>query len=280
MPPKPPLRAARVSSLPKIKANSTRGPSKPARPAIPKPSSAYPSEPHGPRITQRVPPPPSRDGAHNFRTAGRYIGTGLLTIALMITTRDYFVSMDTVVGSSMAPTLSPFAHERDEQDWILIRRDIWARQSVNRGDVVTFWKPHKPNETSIKRVVAIAGDIVYPHRGYALDPAIVHAERLAGGWDGLGQPDPNAIGGEEVEVGKVVVPVGHVWVEGDNWRKSYDSCDFGPVCLGLLDGKATWVWRDWLRFREVGDERKKVKGHWTRVVPGGARREGSGLAEF
>lgn len=150
-------------------------------------------------------------------------------------------------------------------------RSAKERNSVKRGDVVTFWKPHKPDEISVKRIVAVEGDVVYPHRGYALDASVVTASnRYALGTDGLGVPDPDAIGGGEAEVGKIVVPKGHIWVEGDNWRKTYDSCDFGPVSLGLLDGKAKWVWRDWFGLRAVGDERRREKGHWTRVVEGGA----------
>lgn len=71
--------------------------------------------------------------------------------------------------------------------------------------------------------------------------------------------------GLEGEVGKVVVPFGHVWVEGDNWRRSYDSCDFGPVSKSLIDGKAVRVWRrGW--WRGIVDGRDG-KGK-TRVVEG------------
>lgn len=85
-------------------------------------------------------------------------------------------------------------------------------------------------------------------------------------WDGLPVRDADAVGGEEVEVGKVAVPRGHVWVEGDNWRKSFDSCDFGPVSLGLVDGRAVGVWRRWWGFDGVGDGRVREEGHWSRVV--------------
>ncbi|KAF1954397.1 LexA/Signal peptidase, partial [Byssothecium circinans] len=127
--------------------------------------------------------------------------------------RDHFVSLDTVIGSSMAPTLSPDAHETGRRDWIVIQRNTRNGQAIKRGDVVTLWKPHRPEEISIKRVIGVEGDVVFPRRGYAVDEG----------------------------KGRVVVPRGHVWVEGDNWRKSYDSCDFGPVSLGLVDGRAVRV---------------------------------------
>ncbi|XP_022926356.1 mitochondrial inner membrane protease subunit 1-like isoform X2 [Cucurbita moschata] len=38
----------------------------------------------------------------------------------------------------------------------------------------------------------------------------------------------------------VVVPKGHVWIEGDNMYDSKDSRYFGAVPYGLLQGKVFW----------------------------------------
>jgi inner membrane protease subunit 2 len=202
----------------------------------------------------------------------------------VISVRDHFVCLDSVSGPSMSPTLNPTEHETGERDWVLIvpyrerppkllhlpdgRVMIDEREpaQLRRGDVVTLWKPHKPEEISIKRVVAIGGDTVYPKRGYALNSDVVRQKRLAG-QDGLPEEDKDAVGGDEaLEVGKVVVPYGHVWVEGDNWRNSLDSNDFGPISRGLIEGKAVAIWRSLFDWRAVGDERGK-KGR-SRVVPG------------
>ena len=197
----------------------------------------------------------------------------------MIFFRDNFLEFQHVRGSSMSPTLSPDAHETGREDYVIVRpyrersRKTAGKEeddnpyAIKRGDVVTFWKPHKPREMGIKRIVAIEGDTVYPARGYALDPE-VHATRLAGLPDGLPDADPDSI--SENELGKVVVPYGHVWIEGDNWRKSLDSNDFGPISKGLIQGKAIWVWRDWFGLREVGDERGTRLGDrgGSRVVEG------------
>lgn len=183
----------------------------------------------------------------------------------------------------MAPTLSPRTHETGEVDWVVLRPggitaggkkgEDGGEGSVKRGDIVTFWKPHKPEEMGIKRVVAVEGDVVFPMRGYAVDGTTTSLKggggRMQGMPDGLPDRDDDAVSATSGGVGKVVVPYGHVWVEGDNWRKSFDSRDFGPISKGLIEGRAVWVWRDWFRFMRVGDERdRRERGMRSRVVPG------------
>src|SRR5205823_1631772 len=135
------------------------------------------------------------------RTVFRTTKTIALTLAVLITIRDHVLSIDTVKGSSMSPTLSPAAHETGKEDWVIIKR--WkATEHLKRGDVVTFWKPHRPNEVSIKRVVGLGGDVIYPrdrgaHGSYGRKKG---REDEEGDDDGQGD-------------GKVVIPYGHVWVE-------------------------------------------------------------------
>ena len=165
----------------------------------------------------------------------------------------------------MAPSLNPRYHEAGACDWVLFR-PVVAHEGVGagevqRGDVVTFWKPHQPEEVGIKRVVGLEGDTVWPKRGYALEKQ--EGARLAGMPDGLGDEGDGSI--VEKELGKVVVPYGHVWVEGDNWRSSLDSNDFGPISKSLVQEKAVWVWRGWGSVMRIGDERD---GGGSRVVEG------------
>ncbi len=40
---------------------------------------------------------------------------------------------------------------------------------------------------------------------------------------------------------QVEIPTGHCWVEGDNHGHSLDSNVFGPVALGLIKSKATYI---------------------------------------
>lgn len=53
-----------------------------------------------------------------------------------------------------------------------------------------------------------------------------------------------ALEGDEVETSaasSIVLNRGAAWVEGDNALNSIDSNTYGPICLGLVVGKASHV---------------------------------------
>eukprot|EP01116_Phalansterium_solitarium_P017915 TRINITY_DN4557_c0_g1_i2.p1 TRINITY_DN4557_c0_g1~~TRINITY_DN4557_c0_g1_i2.p1 ORF type:complete len:287 (-),score=31.27 TRINITY_DN4557_c0_g1_i2:73-933(-) len=155
-----------------------------------------------------------------------------------------------ITGSSMQPTIAPL-------DWALV--EYWpytqlprwraAARSLlllptaccpdrppppadaadaapffgRRGDVVVVRSPKEREALVVKRVVAVAGDAVHP-RGSADDTD-------SGGW--------------------LTVPAGHVWLEGDNAATSIDSNHYGPVPLGLIEGRAlgiVWPPSHWRRL--------------------------------
>lgn len=68
--------------------------------------------------------------------------------------------------------------------------------------------PLKPDAMTIKRIVGLPGDVIKTRSPY---PART-----------------------------VIVPPGHIWVEGDGGeRDSQDSNYYGPIATGLIIGKAT-----------------------------------------
>ncbi|KAH8725369.1 peptidase S24/S26A/S26B/S26C [Phaeosphaeriaceae sp. PMI808] len=270
----PPIPKSRPAPLPTAK--------------YPKSSSREAPKPPLSSNTQSAPPPPPPSWREHrtFRFATRMGGYYVLLICAGIWTRDHYLHYTTVQGVSMAPTINPTAHETGERDWILVHPyfhkaakkqqtngsttseedDTWG---VKRGDVVTFWKPHKPEELGIKRVVAIEGDTVYPKRGYVLDASVLARQRLHGMPDGLASPDPDSVASAREEGGRIVVPYGHIWVEGDNSRMSLDSRDYGPISKGLVEGKAVWTWRGWTEIFRTGDARSVEERGWgSRVVKG------------
>jgi len=78
------------------------------------------------------------------------------------------------------------------------------------GDIVIARSPSNPKNRICKRVVGLPGDLLgYRNNSFRRD----------------------------------YVPEGKVWLEGDNSAVSRDSRTYGPVPLGLVEGKI--VWRIW-----------------------------------
>ncbi|KAI9355885.1 peptidase S24/S26A/S26B/S26C [Pilaira anomala] len=74
------------------------------------------------------------------------------------------------------------------------------------GDVVICMSPAKPGRVVLKRILGMPGDNICE------DPTVSDRKY-------------------------VNVPVGHVWLGGDNLSNSTDSRTYGPVAMGLLKGR-------------------------------------------
>ncbi|EPQ59315.1 LexA/Signal peptidase [Gloeophyllum trabeum ATCC 11539] len=121
---------------------------------------------------------------------------------------EYFAVIKQVKGPSMQPTLNPNTSEW--QDVIIFDRyHAKVMPQYERGDIVAVWSPSDPNRLFVKRIIALAGDIVKTLPPY-----------------------PDA---------EVRVPEGHVWIEGDERFHSDDSNKFGPVPLALIDSKLFYI---------------------------------------
>ena len=114
-----------------------------------------------------------------------------------------------VEGQSMQPLLNPSLEQRCN-DVVLLSRLQKRSFAYSRGDVVVLTSPRDPRTSMIKRIIALPGDTVRPQPRFP-------GERL------------------------VLIPDGHVWVEGDHAGCSLDSNVHGPVPLGLVTAKAVAV---------------------------------------
>lgn len=83
---------------------------------------------------------------------------------------------------------------------------------LKKGDIVIAKSPSNPRQYICKRIIGLPGDVVY-HSQYS---SLQNSE---------------------------IIPRGHVWLEGDNYRNSADSRKYGPVPLGLIRSRA--VFRIW-----------------------------------
>ncbi|XP_020181861.1 uncharacterized protein [Aegilops tauschii subsp. strangulata] len=120
-----------------------------------------------------------------------------------ITVSDRYFSVAAVHGGSMRPTLD--GTTADGREYAVVKRS--PLYDYSRGEVVVFVSPADHRSRTIKRLIGLPGD-----------------------W--ISVPDK-----EEIRQ----IPEGHCWVEGDNGSASWDSRSYGPVPLGLVQGRVTHV---------------------------------------
>jgi len=128
----------------------------------------------------------------------------------------YGVNFTWCIGPSMIPTIS--GELPGEMVFINCFSYKVADQPYKRGDVVISEAPNDTDKLVCKRVAATAGDEV-----------VVMSKNMhhrVSAWQR--RPAP------------IVVPPGHVWLAGDNCNNSTDSRTYGPVPIGLLQGKVCY----------------------------------------
>ncbi|XP_057949763.1 mitochondrial ATP-independent inner membrane protease subunit 1a-like [Malania oleifera] len=124
-------------------------------------------------------------------------------------TNTYLCTTALAYGPSMLPTLNLTG------DVILAERISTRFRKVAPGDIVLVRSHENPRKIVAKRLMGMEGDRVT----FVVDPK--NSDRLD----------------------TVVVPKGHIWIEGDNIYDSNDSRRFGAIPYGLLQGKVFWrIW--------------------------------------
>ncbi|GFP95126.1 mitochondrial inner membrane protease subunit 1 [Phtheirospermum japonicum] len=140
-------------------------------------------------------------------------------LCLLHATGTYLCCGAKPVGPSMLPTFK-------DGDIVLAEKITSRRGKVGSGDAVLIRSPEDPTKVMTKRVKGVEGDVV----SYALDPQ------------------------SSDELKTVVVPKGHVWIEGDNLENSRDSRQFGPVPYALIHSRifcVVWPPKD---FGTIGNK--------------------------
>lgn len=124
-------------------------------------------------------------------------------VAIGHTVIDTFGSVARVDGISMQPTFNP----NNTVDLVFLSYLPVRFGSIERGDIIVAVSPRNPNETIIKRVIGIEGDVVKSQKS------------------------------KSSEYVRKVVPKGYYWIEGDHKGHTYDSTSFGPISRGLVIAK-------------------------------------------
>ncbi len=179
--------------------------------------------------------------------------------------RSFLVEPFQIPSGSMIPTLKV-------GDFILVnkftygirlpvvRTKVVDMNEPERGDVMVFFPPHRPDTYFIKRVVGLPGDEIR----YINNVLYVNGEKQPQQLVAAlppGRPEfqlmKENLGGVEHDMrkhvvpgplsrqGEWVVPEGHYFMMGDNRDDSSDSRAWGPVSEEAIVGKAFAVWMHW-----------------------------------
>ncbi|WP_175482525.1 signal peptidase I [Thermoflavimicrobium dichotomicum] len=162
-----------------------------------------------------------------------YTGIALL-LALVV--RTFLFQPVPLSGPSMLPTFH-------QGNWVVINKWIYALYQPKRGEIVIFYGPHQ--RIYIKRVIAVGGDIIEAHGGKIYINRKQVQERYLSHTYTTNFPPQK-------------VPVGKLFVMGDNRLNSLDSRDFGPISIKQLVGRADliiWPWAEMKWIGKVGDSR-------------------------
>uniref|UniRef100_A0A1B0CY04 Mitochondrial inner membrane protease subunit n=1 Tax=Lutzomyia longipalpis TaxID=7200 RepID=A0A1B0CY04_LUTLO len=134
-------------------------------------------------------------------------------------------------GPSMEPTIY-------SGDILLTEKLSCRRNRIDRGDVITAIAPTHPSKIICKRVFAVSGDrIVAGMPGNANDSISINVSAITADGTPLSASDR-----ERIELTKsrrkIIIPRGHVWLEGDNKENSADSRYYGAIPQGLIKSRA------------------------------------------
>ncbi len=136
---------------------------------------------------------------------------------------NYVVSAYKVEGDSMMPLLR-------DQERILITKLAINRKNLHRFDIVVLFKPDEPDQSLVKRIIGLPGEIIEIRSGdvYINDKLLKHP---------LPGADPETTRSPD-DMKALLIPHGKFFVMGDNRRVSLDSRSFGLVPQKYIFGKA------------------------------------------
>ena len=126
--------------------------------------------------------------------------------------KTHAIDLTLCVGPSMLPTFTPSGDVVAVEKRAARRLRSGDERCARRGDVVLATSPTNPTQLVFKRVVGVGGDVI--------DVPYSNGRNF------------------RVTTTRVRVPVGSVWLQGDNARNSTDSRDYGPVPEDMILGRA------------------------------------------
>ena len=172
-----------------------------------------------------------------------YVETLVIALAIAFFVRTFVVQAFKIPSSSMEPTLLVGDHILVNKFIYGIRIPVIGKKVLSfsqpqRGDVIVFIFPHDRSKDYIKRVIGLPGDKVE-----VMGREIHINDRLIADPWGVYLPPENL-----KKFGPEIIPLGFLFVMGDNRNNSEDSRYWGFVPLDNVLGKAfvmywSWNWR-------------------------------------
>jgi signal peptidase I len=107
-------------------------------------------------------------------------------------------------------------------------------RSPKAGEIVAFRSPMEPSEVFLKRVIAVAGDTVAIHRGRVYVNSVPVPDEYA-----RVRPSRRSTWQENIPATRI--PVGQIFVLGDNRDNSEDSRYFGTIPADNVVGEPLFV---------------------------------------
>jgi signal peptidase I len=150
----------------------------------------------------------------------------LLAFALAQGIKTYLVQPFVIPTGSMEPTIAIGNRVLAEK----ISYRFFTQPAY--GDIVVFDDPNGQHPQLIKRVIAVGGQTVDVRDGAVW----VDGKRLV---EPYIHGKPNELGTVPMPI---KIPMGQVWLMGDNRTNSGDSRFFGPVSIEQIKGHAVWTY--------------------------------------
>jgi signal peptidase I len=196
-----------------------------------------------------------------------YVEAILIALLLALFIRTFIVQAFKIPSGSMLPTLHIGDHILVSKFSYAIKNPFTGTALIpfaepERGDIIVFKYPMKPDVDYIKRVVAVAGDRleikdkqVFVNNEPFVVPQAVHL-------------DPTLLGTEQSprdNFGPITVPPQSVFVMGDNRDNSHDSRFWGFVNDRAIRGKAFIIYWSWDIQQPLVSLRRLQSIRWERL---------------
>ena len=196
-----------------------------------------------------------------------YLEAIIVAVLLALFVRTFVVQAFKIPSGSMLPTLQIGDHLLVTKFSYGVTLPItgtvlFSRPGPVHGDVVVFRFPRDRSLDYIKRVIGVGGDTieikdkqVFVNGQKIADPHAHYASRDI----------MSAAGGPRDNFGPVTVPVGKIFLMGDNRDNSFDSRFWGFVDLPEVLGKALIIYWSWDVDKAVFSLSRYASIRWDRL---------------